>query len=93
MNSDRNNPVIRAFKEAGWQDCYEAINGPQEAGHTLHHFSGLEYESEVGRIDWIFSRGAVDARGAEIIRDLRDDLYPADHFFVAANVSLSVSRS
>jgi len=87
MNSDRENPVIRAFKEAGWQDSYEAVYGPEEAGFTLHRFAGQKYESEVGRVDWIFVRGAVHVRGAEIIRDSHDGHYPSDHYFVAADVS------
>jgi hypothetical protein len=42
----------------------------------------------MGKIDWIFARGATRVVGAEIIRDSRDDRFPSDHYFVSADFQL-----
>jgi endonuclease/exonuclease/phosphatase family metal-dependent hydrolase len=42
----------------------------------------------MGKIDWIFARGATRVVGAAIIRDSRDGRFPSDHYFVSADVEL-----
>ena len=97
MNSDRTNPAIRAFKEAGWRDTYEAVHGPADPGPTVHWFLGPDHMKKTatfdwwpddqGKVDWIFVRGDVKVTDAEIVRDSHDGRYPSDHYFLSANLA------
>jgi endonuclease/exonuclease/phosphatase family metal-dependent hydrolase len=94
LNADRANAAIEAVKSAGWQDAYEAVHGPGEAGCTIHQFLGPESPSQTaedghGRIDWIFMRGPIRATGADILKDARDGRFPSDHYFVTADLELT----
>jgi endonuclease/exonuclease/phosphatase family metal-dependent hydrolase len=93
MNCDAANPVIVGFKNAGWRDAYEAVHGSEGDGFTWHNFEGefLSSHRELGRIDWIFLRGRVTARDAEIVRDSESGRYPSDHYFVCAEVAFGES--
>jgi endonuclease/exonuclease/phosphatase family metal-dependent hydrolase len=88
MNCDTTNPAIHLFLSAGWQDTYEAVYGPGDPGHTLHKFEGDAYQSDIGKMDWIFFRGAAAVTGAEIIKETRNGHYPSDHYFIAADIDL-----
>jgi endonuclease/exonuclease/phosphatase family metal-dependent hydrolase len=57
-----------------------------EAG-TFHDFTGTA-KPDLGRIDWIFTRGDVSAGSTEIVRFNKAGQYPSDHFAVAARVRL-----
>jgi len=97
MNCDRRNPAIRAFKDAGWRSAYEAVHGDADPGTTVHWFLGpdavaktrtLDFmPDDLGRIDWIFLRGGIDATDAEIVRDHDGGRYPSDHYFLAAELT------
>lgn len=94
FNADVSNPAIEVLKAGGWLDTYTAVHGPEEPGFTYHAFLGPTFAEErpnarvKGKMDFIFSRGAVKAVAAEIIRDGRDGRYPSDHYFVSAEVTL-----
>jgi endonuclease/exonuclease/phosphatase family metal-dependent hydrolase len=88
MNCDITNPVIQLFISAGWKDTYEAVHGPGDPGYTFHEFEGEVHQSDIGKMDWIFSRGAAAITGAEIIKDTLNGRYPSDHYFISADIDL-----
>jgi endonuclease/exonuclease/phosphatase family metal-dependent hydrolase len=88
MNCEVKNKAIGIFKAGGWQDTYAAVRGEKDPGHTYHGFLGPGFEADMGKIDWIFARGAARVIGAEIIRDSRDGRFPSDHYFVSADILL-----
>jgi endonuclease/exonuclease/phosphatase family metal-dependent hydrolase len=57
----------------------------EEAG-TFHGFSGRA--TDLGRIDWIFTRAGATADQPEIIRFNKSGQYPSDHYAVATRVRL-----
>lgn len=57
---------------------------------TYHAFDGLETDGTRGRIDWVLTRGDIEATGAEVITYSRDGQYPSDHFPV--QVTLHTAR-
>jgi endonuclease/exonuclease/phosphatase family metal-dependent hydrolase len=89
MNCASGNRAIGIFQAGGWSDTYRAVfPGVDDPGHTFHGFSGADFESTVGKMDWVFSRGAVKPIDAEIITDSTDDRFPSDHYFVSATIEL-----
>ncbi len=87
-NADASNPAIDVLKKGGWTDTYTAVHGPEDPGFTFHGFIGPKYVAKVGKIDFVFCRGPVKPKAAEIIRDSRNGRYPSDHYFVSAEVTL-----
>lgn len=89
MNCGAANPVIAAFKEAGWRDTYELVHGSDGDGFTFHNFEGeaLSSHRELGRIDFVFARGHAAVHDAEIVRDAECGRYPSDHYFLLGEVS------
>jgi endonuclease/exonuclease/phosphatase family metal-dependent hydrolase len=57
----------------------------EEAG-TFHGFSGKA--TDLGRIDWIFTRAGATAQQPEIIRFNKAGQYPSDHYAVATRVRM-----
>lgn len=92
LNVDARSPVADLIARAGWSDTYAAVHGPAEPGYTAHGFKGPDFSpipgNHTGKIDFIFSRGAVQPVAAEIIRDCHAGRYPSDHYFVSARVTL-----
>jgi endonuclease/exonuclease/phosphatase family metal-dependent hydrolase len=86
MNCDCTNRAIQAFKEVGWSDTYGLVHGTENPGHTYHAFVGEEHQPEIGKMDWIFVKGAMKAVAAEVIKDSRDGRFPSDHYFVSATL-------
>lgn len=91
MNCDRRQEPIAIFTGNGWIDTYETVHGAQEAGFTYHGFEGDGFEATLGKIDWIFIKGALQTVGAQIIKDNIDGRYPSDHYFISAEVVLDES--
>ena len=85
MNADDANPGIRSFIEAGWTDTYEAVHEVSNPCNTFHKFSGPQYEGNQGKIDWVFCRGNVEVKGAEIVMDSEGGRFPSDHYFIIAD--------
>ena len=88
MNCDTANPAIEMLRSGGWVDTYEAVHGTADPGHTFHEFRGPDFDSPIGKMDWIFTRGAVEVLDAAVIQDTRHGQYPSDHYFVSAVVAL-----
>jgi len=88
FNADSKNPVIEIIKEKGWLDTYASIHGTSYSEHTCHGFLGKDSKSTKGPIDFIFSRGNINAQKAEIIKDSEKGRYPSDHYFVSTVVNI-----
>lgn len=86
LNCDCHNRAIAILKAAGWRDTYAALHGTENPEFTYHEFLGAAYPSTIGKMDWIFSRGPVEVRAAEIIKDSSRGRFPSDHYFVSATV-------
>lgn len=85
MNCDSRNQAIARFKAEGWIDTYGAIHGTEDPA-TYHEFLGPNYDSDIGKIDWIFVRGGIKVVAAAVIRDSSGKRFPSDHYFVGATV-------
>lgn len=86
FNSGIENAPVACLRDAGWQEAYEAVHGPGEAGFTYHGFKGPDYRKKnARRIDFIFVRGNLRPVSAEILRDKVDGLYPSDHYFLMSD--------
>jgi endonuclease/exonuclease/phosphatase family metal-dependent hydrolase len=88
MNAIASNAAIVSFKAAGWADTYEAVHGQDTPGNSFHRFMGPAFPAQVGKIDWIFVRGAVRTLSARIVTDTINGRYPSDHYFVSADIAL-----
>jgi endonuclease/exonuclease/phosphatase family metal-dependent hydrolase len=98
MNCDIQNPAVQSLIDNGWHDTYAAVHNIKEPGRTMHWFFGPEckgkqpdldwWSNDLGKIDWIFTRGNCKAVQAEIIQDARDGLFPSDHYFVSADIDI-----
>jgi endonuclease/exonuclease/phosphatase family metal-dependent hydrolase len=91
LNVDQQHRVIHMIKDADWRDTYQKLHPPEEPGNTYHGFLGSSYQTEKGKIDWIFTRGGISVEAARIIRDGENGRYPSDHYFVEADVKLHQS--
>jgi endonuclease/exonuclease/phosphatase family metal-dependent hydrolase len=90
FNVDATNPVYDILEKSDWSDTYKAVHGTSNPGPTFHNFQGLAYKKApaTGKIDFIFTKGRLKAATAAIIYDHVGELYPSDHFFINAEVSL-----
>lgn len=88
FNSTFDSEEHKVLREAGWRDTYEAVHGTTNPGHTGHAYQGPNREPKRPPIDLVFFRGNVKPVGAEIIRDAEGEIYPSDHYFVAADVEI-----
>ena len=86
MNCDTANKAIDLLRRGGWRDTYAAVYGEGEPGHTFHGFLGPNYDARIGKMDWVFCRGDIEATDAEIIRDDDGGRLPSDHYFVGADL-------
>jgi endonuclease/exonuclease/phosphatase family metal-dependent hydrolase len=89
LNCSAENPVIRSILTAGWTDTYQAVHDNFNPGNTFHAFHGPADENQAGKIDWIFTRGALRALDSALITTQEDGRYPSDHYFVLAEVGWS----
>ena len=56
----------------------------EETGFTAH---GWKFDRKKGRrIDFIYTRGGVQALESEIVKDAPSGIYPSDHYFLWAKV-------
>jgi endonuclease/exonuclease/phosphatase family metal-dependent hydrolase len=92
LNMDSGHPLIHRIKEADWWDSYQKVHHPEDPGNTYHGFLGADYQTDQGKIDWIFAKGELRIESAEILRDHENKRYPSDHYFVQADILL-LSRS
>lgn len=94
FNAQINNPLFGSVRSSNWKDAYAEVHGPGDPGFTTHRFLGEGYPAAIaprtppGRIDFIFSRGAVKTHDSNIIRENREGRYPSDHYFLSACIEL-----
>lgn len=94
FNVDRTNTVYREMSEAEWHDTHTEKHGDADPGFTFHEFRGRNFpsfrppERIMGKIDFIFRKGNVRTIDASVIRDEIGGIYPSDHYFVLAELSL-----
>jgi endonuclease/exonuclease/phosphatase family metal-dependent hydrolase len=88
MNADSTNDAIAVFRRGGWIDTYAAVHGTENPGHTFHGFLGPDHVSDIGKMDWIFARGAIAVTDAEVVMDSKRGRFPSDHYFIAAIVNI-----
>lgn len=94
FNCDASDAAIDVIKAGGWLDTYTEIHGPDDPGFTYHAWVGPKFaelrppENNIGKIDFIFSRGPVKVLASELICDSRNGRYPSDHYFLSAEVVL-----
>jgi endonuclease/exonuclease/phosphatase family metal-dependent hydrolase len=69
------------FFTDAWTTAGERVN---EGVSTFNNFKGVPKGGK--RIDWILTRGAVEAERIEIVTFARDGQFPSDHFPVAARL-------
>ena len=78
----KSNKAYDILTEGGFfKDAWTA----EEAG-TFHGFTGKA--ENLGRIDWIFTRGEVTAEQPKIIKFEKDGQWPSDHWPVATTVKM-----
>jgi endonuclease/exonuclease/phosphatase family metal-dependent hydrolase len=89
FNTTASSEVIKTIRSHTWTDTYAALHGEADPGATAHAFLGENNPKKgKGRIDFIFSRGAVEAVASEIVKDTVNDRYPSDHYFIFADIIL-----
>ncbi len=90
FNSRFQSKVFSSPRNAGWKEGMEILYGEKEMGFTGHAFKGLQYEKgpSGGRIDFIWYKGDIEVKRAEILRDEVKGVYPSDHFFVLNDFQL-----
>lgn len=88
MNEDYTYKGIQTFKSGGWLDTYHFIHKIDNPGHTYHGYQGPDHKPEMGKMDWIFTRGKIKTLNAEIIKDTINGKYASDHYFINATVNL-----
>lgn len=88
FNADAaSNPVFTALTAPStFADTWRVTEGAEPPIGTFHNFLGAEEARGRGRIDWILTRGAVEALDTEIVTLARDGQYPSDHFPVVARL-------
>lgn len=89
MNANAGHAGIRAFLKAGWKDTYAATHGELDPCNTFHKFLGEQHEGKSGKIDWVFCRGNVEVKGAEIVKDSDGGRFPSDHYFITADCEVA----
>lgn len=88
LNAEMANPAVQALLSTGWKDAYTTVHGAEESGLTFHGLKGKDYhpKNPRGRIDYILTRGLIDAKAAQVLKDHDGDKYPSDHFFLMSDV-------
>lgn len=83
------NPVYALLTgRGGFTDSWVAVGNADTLG-TFHSFKGAAAARGARRIDWILSRGPVEALSSEIVTDARGSQLPSDHFPVVARLRLT----
>lgn len=82
FNADADDPVHR-FLARSFTDAREQAPRVEGPAGTVHHFTGKPHE----RIDWVMLRH-LSAQRFETVTTHDTNVFPSDHFPVAADVSL-----
>ena len=92
LNCDFKSPVMKRMLSF-FRDSYAEATGIADERFTYHGFLGESYKdspdfSFPGKIDWILLKGDIICRKSEIVMDHQGELYPSDHYFVTAELTL-----
>jgi endonuclease/exonuclease/phosphatase family metal-dependent hydrolase len=94
MNCDADNQAIKTYLANGWKDTFNEIHGTLKPGLTYHAYKGEDFTGDhitpghVNKMDWIFYKGAVSVRNAEIIKETKNGKHHSDHYWVIADIEL-----
>lgn len=90
FNAKAASKVFDSVKAAGFSDSYAALHGEADPGVTAHGFEPIDSPKLVGKgkIDFIFCKGNCKPLAAGIIKDKPKGIFPSDHFFVSAEITL-----
>jgi endonuclease/exonuclease/phosphatase family metal-dependent hydrolase len=90
FNSGITSKVFDSVKAAGFVDSYAAIHGDTDPGVTAHGFEPPDSPKlkDKRKIDFIFCKGNCKPLAAGIIKDKPNGIFPSDHFFVSAEITL-----
>lgn len=82
FNSHPDSKVISNVLEYGWVDSF---TGKLEG--TGHGFKphDMERAARAKKIDFIFSKGSIQAKNSRILKDSFNGIYPSDHYFLVAD--------
>ncbi len=85
FNAHPTSKVIADVLEKGWLDSF---TGKLEG--TTHGFKPQDKEraARAKKIDYIFSKGPIQAKESHIIKDNYKGIYPSDHYFLMAEFEL-----
>lgn len=89
LNCNVQNPAIQAILKEGWTDTYHAVHNDYNPGNTFHAFNGPADANADGKIDWIFTHGALRTLDAQLVTTQENGRYPSDHYFVVADLKWS----
>ena len=93
FNPGIENAPVACLRDAGWQEAYEAVHGPGEAGTPLSWVQRPITEKERAPHRLYLRAGQIPVtRAAEILRDKADGLYPSDHYFLMSDFYYSVTE-
>lgn len=89
FNAGPSNPVhARLTAPGALTDTWTVTERGEPPIGTFHGFNGMAAARGKERIDWILTRGPVEALDTEILTHARRGQYPSDHFPVQARVRL-----
>ncbi len=90
MNCTRSSQPMTLLRASAWRDVFETLNGEVEAGYTYHGWKGEARPKRPGkgRIDYIFMAGECEAETFDIHKDCDKGLYPSDHYFISADLTI-----
>ena len=96
LNSAYNSEVIQLLLGT-FRDSYDEATGIKNERFTCHDFLGEAYKDSEnfafpGKIDWILIKGNIRCSKSEIIMDHDGNIYPSDHYFIAAELIFSDSQ-
>jgi endonuclease/exonuclease/phosphatase family metal-dependent hydrolase len=81
------NPVyLRLTAPEAFSDSWAETEEAEPEIGTYHDFRGPEEARGRARIDWILTRGPIEALDTEILTDAMNGQYPSDHFPVIARL-------
>lgn len=90
FNSRKWQDPVMVFTQSTWTDVYDKLHNGVEFGPTAHAFKGPEYKPKnpknVGRIDFIMTKGPVKALQCEVITDKPNNIWPSDHYFLYSDL-------
>lgn len=92
LNCDVNNPAIQLWLQNNWRDTHFEATGIRDERFTAHDFLGEAWQGDRGicgngKMDWILVKGPLRSVSSCLVTDRDGELYPSDHYFVAAELA------